>query len=83
MCEEKHVSTKVCTCCGNELPITAFNKHGRSKDGYEAVCRACKAKTGDGNPELAKFTPRELIDELRCRGYHGTLTYVQRHEINV
>ena len=56
MCEEKHVSTKVCACCGNELPITAFNKHGRSKDGYSSVCRACKAKIGDGNPELAKFT---------------------------
>lgn len=83
MCEEKHISTKVCSCCGNELPITAFNKHGRSKDGYGSVCRACKAKTGDGNPELARFTPRELIDELRCRGYHGTLEYVQRHYINV
>ena len=58
MCEEKHVSTKVCSCCGNELPITAFNKHGRSKDGYEAVCRACKAKTGDGNPKLARFSPQ-------------------------
>lgn len=83
MCEEKHVSTKVCACCGNELPITAFNKNGRSKDGYKAICRACKAKTGNGNPELAKFSPRELIEELRCRGYHGKLEYVQRHEINV
>ena len=83
MCEEKHVSTKVCACCGNELPITAFNRHGRSKDGYSSVCRACKAKIGDGNPELVKFTPRELIEELRVRGYHGTLEYVQRHSINV
>lgn len=83
MCEEKHVSTKVCACCGNELPITAFNKHGCSKDGYKTICRACKAKTGNGNPELAKFSPRELIEELRCRGYHGKLKYVQRHEINV
>lgn len=83
MCEEKHVSTKVCACCGNELPITAFNKHGRSKDGYETICRTCKAKSGSGNPELAKFTPRELIEELRARGYHGTLEYIQRHSINL
>lgn len=83
MCEEKHLSTKICSCCGNELPITAFSKHGKSRDGYSHVCRACKAKTGNGNPELAKFTPRELIEELRARGYHGTLEYVQRHEINV
>lgn len=83
MCEEKHLSTKVCACCGNELPITAFNKHGKSKDGYESICKACKAKTKGSNPELLKFTPRELIDELRARGYRGTLEFVQRHQINV
>lgn len=83
MCEEKQISTKVCTCCGNELPVTDFNKDGCSKDGYKAVCRACKAKVKDGNSELSKFTPRELIEELRIRDYHGTLEYVQRHQINV
>lgn len=83
MCEEKHVSTKVCACCGNELPIIAFKKHGRSKDGHETICRACKAKNKEGNPELSKFTPRELIEELRARGYNGTLIYVQKHEIIV
>lgn len=44
MNEEKNVSTKVCSCCGNKLPITAFNKHNHSKDGYEAICRTCKVK---------------------------------------
>lgn len=83
MCEEKQISTKVCTCCGNELPVTAFNKHGRSKDGYATICRACKTKVKDGNSELSKFTPRELIEELRVRGYHDTLEYVQHHQINV
>lgn len=29
------------------------------------------------NPDLAKFKPRELIEELRARGYKGTLTYEQ------
>lgn len=31
-----------------------------------------------GNPELAKFQPRELIAELRARGYTGTLNYIQK-----
>lgn len=83
MCEEKHVSTKVCTCCGNELHVTAFNKHGRSKTVMKPFVELVKQKVGEGNPELSKFTPRELLDELRARGYHGTLEYVQHHSINV
>ncbi len=83
MCEEKQISTKVCACCNTELPISAFDKHGRSKDGYRSVCRACKAKLGNQNENLVKFTSRELIDELKARGYHGTLEFVQRHSIKV
>lgn len=29
------------------------------------------------NPELAKFSPRELIAELKARGYTGELKYTQ------
>lgn len=29
------------------------------------------------NPALAPFTPRQLMDELRARGYTGELKYVQ------
>lgn len=36
---------------------------------------------GDAGSPLAGFTPRELMDELRARGFHGTLTYT--HEINL
>lgn len=30
------------------------------------------------NPELAKFTPRHLMDELKARGYTGELQYTQK-----
>lgn len=86
MCDEKQINvsdTKVCRCCGERLPIDAFARHGNSKDGYSNICKACKAKTGNGNPALAGFSPRELIEELRIRGYRGTLEYVQRHEITL
>lgn len=32
---------------------------------------------------LADFTPRELMLELKRRGYEGTLTYVETHTINL
>lgn len=50
------------------------------------VCKVCgqelplsefKKTTGSTNSELAKFTPRELIEELKSRGYKGKL-YVTR-----
>lgn len=36
-----------------------------------------KETTGSTNSELAKFAPRELIEELKSRGYKGKL-YVTR-----
>lgn len=39
------------------------------------------------NRELAKFTPRELMLELKARGYEGELLYIERivkeHRINL
>lgn len=37
------------------------------------------SQIGDGkaNPELAAFTPRQLMEELKARGYTGELKYVQ------
>ena len=33
------------------------------------------------NPDLARFTPRQLMEELRARGYTGELKYVQTIKI--
>lgn len=40
MCDEKQINvsdTKVCRCCGERLPIDAFARHGKSKDGYSNI----------------------------------------------
>ena len=83
------METKICRICGEEKPITDFVKNNLYKDGYDTRCKACfndyqkasyhvrKRTPKDGNPALADFTPRELIDELRARGYKGTLEYTK------
>lgn len=87
----ENVTTKKCTKCGQELPVTEFFRNKAAKDGLQHYCKKCqneilktskknkkinKLPDKEGcNPELAKFKPRELIEELRARGYTGTLTY--------
>lgn len=82
--------TKICRVCGAEKEVTEFRKLSAHIGGgkrYAGICKDCERKKrkprkisefapikGIGNPELAKFTPRELIEELKSRGYKGTLT---------
>ena len=84
------METKICRICGEEKPITDFPKNNLYKDGYDTRCQCCRnainkanyharkttPKVG-GNPALADSTPRELIEELRARGYKGTLEYTK------
>lgn len=81
------METKVCKVCGKELPLSEFRKSLLAPNGI-ATCKKCvnekikktklfKETTGSTNTELAKFTPRELIEELKSRGYKGKL-YVTR-----
>ena len=35
---------KRCGQCGKVLPISEFYKKKSSKDGYQAMCRSCKAE---------------------------------------
>ena len=82
------METKICRICGEEKPISDFPKHHQCKDDIDTRCKCCanaynktnRAKRivkGGGNPKLANFTPRELIEELRTRGYKGTLEYTK------
>lgn len=83
------METKKCGKCKRELPLDAFYKNSSAKDGLQSECKECqkaaqKEKTKaratrmmsviEANP-LSAYTPRQLIEELRARGYKGTLTY--------
>lgn len=87
---------KECTKCHRTLPESDFYKKSGSPDGLQYVCKECqsdyfkertKKKQGGGanrvfsNPDLARFTPRQLMEELRARGYTGELKYVQTIKI--
>ena len=80
---------KKCSRCGRILPLSEFYKKTRAKDGHQAYCKKCQAEQNKqksarkrtSNSLLADFTPRQLIEELRARGYKGTLTYTYKIEI--
>ncbi len=87
--ENQEIKTKRCLKCGRELPASEFYVKKRAADGLQAWCKECqktashnkfayKAHCKCCNPELERFTPRQLIEELKNRGYTGELQYVQK-----
>lgn len=93
------METKVCKTCGKELPIEQFSLRGLgiSKSCKECNGKAIKAgrekkkKLALANKEieaakvhrLSDFTPRELMLELKRRGYDGKLTYTETKTIDL
>ncbi len=83
--------TKKCSKCGRELPLDEFTKNALSKDGMRKRCKQCENEERKAvnqkkskvytNPELAKFQPRELMDELRARGFRGELEWIKKVKI--
>ena len=95
------METKVCKKCGRELPLENFYVNKSLKGGHDNTCKECKntyAKDWQKknrekkykiytNKELAKFTPRDLMLELKARGYEGELVFIEHivkeHRINL
>jgi hypothetical protein len=63
---------RICKCCGKELPITEFNHY--TKTSYRWICKSCQENNISENDKFKDITSRELILELRARGYRGKLT---------
>lgn len=70
---EVAAETKVCKCCGKKLPISDFEVYAK---GHRNVCRSCRAKENPSSDKFKGFTSRELIEELKHRGYKGELKKV-------
>lgn len=76
---------KTCRRCGIIKPSTEFSTSTKNKDGLQSYCKSCcrelaqkRYKDIKGlNPDLEAFTPRQLIAELKARGYRGELEYRQ------
>lgn len=53
--------TKVCCACGRELPLDAFGKHPKAKDGLQSRCRECTANALKGG---RKKTDKEIQNAI-------------------
>lgn len=67
-----HDST--CRACRNEQR----KQRMKNQKNEQSVNRPLKMHPVYSNPELAKFTPRQLMDELKARGYSGELHITQK-----
>ena len=98
MKETSIAQTQVCKCCGRELPLEMFrvSKLGRYQTCQEctrkhqiqakAEKKAAQQKQVDvenaRSLRLMDFTPRELMVELKRRGYEGKLTYTETRVVD-
>lgn len=90
---------KTCKCCGRELPIEQFSMRGLGRDSMCKDCMSNRRKNSNKTKKtvvelqqqveeskklrLSGFTPRELMEELKRRGYEGKLTYTRIETIDL
>lgn len=78
--QESTIEKKKCKCCGRELPLTSF--HRQSK-GYRKICISCERNKTGVTERFKDFTDRDLMEELRSRGYKGTFKRMRIEEFTL
>ena len=78
--QETIIKKRKCKCCGKELPITNFYKRG---NGYRYVCISCLRNNNGVTERFKDFTDRDLMEELRSRGYKGTFKRMRIEEFTL
>ena len=71
---------KICKCCGKELPLSNFPKRG---GGYRTICMSCLRQSNGISDRFKQFTDRDLMEELRSRGYKGTFKRMKVETITI
>lgn len=76
--------TKVCSKCNRELPVSHFHHCYKALDGLQYYCKDCMSEVNkaiakkrknalnqvdDSESELSQYTPRQLMEELKRRGF--------------
>lgn len=91
--------TKICKIYGRELPVDRFMKNALGVSSVCKECanekkrnkreetKRLQKQAADAlnarNLRLSDFTPRELMEELKRRGYDGTITYTRTETIEL
>jgi hypothetical protein len=87
------METKICKKCGQEKPLDEFPKHRGYKDGRQSFCRECRnlysksyyrtigKEDRKKKTDLAKYTTRDLLLELKRRGCTGTFTMTEVYNL--
>lgn len=57
-----------------------FNKRGI---GYRNICISCERGDSGASDKFKQYTSRELMEELRARGFKGILKRMKIEEITI
>lgn len=71
--------TRKCIKCGRILPISKFERFGNH--GWHKKCKDCENETYSTDKRFEGISARDLILELRARGYKGKLQKITIEDV--